>query len=136
MKSNFFTLTLPSEQSDSIPDSARHCLDLFSEAFNQEDRQGMDSQCHFPHYLIGETSVIIWNESGQIPEQFFTELKQTGWAFTTAEKCQPVLVTRSKLHIIWSYARRKADGSVISLHENLWILQKKDDRWGIVVRSY
>jgi len=134
--SDFLDLTSPRIHTKSIPESAQRCLDLFSEAFNREDRSEMDSQCHFPHYLIGETSVTVWNEPGQITDDFFDRLKESGWAFTSCEKCEPILCTESKIHLLWSYARRKSDGEIISTHENLWILIEKNGRWGIAVRSY
>jgi len=126
------TDTLPVD----IPAELSACLDQFSKAFNRENRSDMDDQCHFPHYLISETSVTVWNNPGQIPADFFDRLKDLGWAYTTCEKCVPILSTENKIHFLWSYTRRKADGTIISAHENLWIALKINQKWGITVRSY
>ncbi len=115
---DFLDLTKPPLVQDTLPTEVRHCLDQFSESFNREDLSGMDEQCHFPHYLIGEESVTVWNSPGQVPADFFDQLKASVWAYTSCEKCEPILITEKKIHILWSYARRESDGKIISLHEN------------------
>ncbi len=78
---------------------AQKCLDAFSEAFNSENLKGMDDACHFPHTLISGSEQIIWPESGQLPNNFFNQLKATGWNSTTCEKCEPVLISANKIHL-------------------------------------
>jgi hypothetical protein len=34
------------------------------------------------------------------------------------------------------YTRNGSDGSIISEHENIWILVLRNERWGILARSY
>lgn len=115
---------------------AKACLDRFSDAFNNEDIAGMDAECHFPHLLISGSDVITWEQPGQMHEDFFRLLRESGWATTTCEKCEPVLISPDKIHYLWSYARRDNDGEILTFHENLWILTKVEGRWGIAVRSY
>jgi len=47
-----------------------------------------------------------------------------------------VLTSPRKGHLFVGYSRSRADGPVISMHENLWVVTfEEDGRWGIKVRS-
>jgi hypothetical protein len=42
----------------------------------------------------------------------------------------------AKGHLFVEYSRNRADGSIITLHQNLWIVTYDGGRWGIKQRSY
>ena len=112
------------------------CLDRFCEAFEKEDKDGMDECCHFPHYLLSGSEVICWQERGQLTTDFFEKLKESGFKRTVVTKREPILICKDKVHFLYSYDREDRDGNVMSKHDNLWILTCIDNKWGIQVRSY
>lgn len=120
---------------DAVED-ASGCLDRFTEAFNALDLAGMDAQLHFPHVMISESETLLWDAPNQHPSDFFQRLQSTGWASTRYESKVPVLTSKNKVHFLVTYTRRSNTGEELSRHTNLWIVLKKNDAWGISLRSY
>jgi hypothetical protein len=117
--------------------SALACIDGFTERFNARDLAGMDARLHFPHVILSGEKLVIWDVPGQLPTNFFDDLsRDTGWHHTAYHEKRVVLVSPHKVHLLVVYSRNRADGSVISLHENLWIVTYENTRWGIRQRSY
>ena len=116
---------------------AIRCVEGFTARFNARDLAGMDSYLHFPHPILSGEQLVIWDRPGSLPSSFFDELqRETGWAETTRQRKDAVLVSPRKVHLVVEYTRNRADGSVASRHGNLWIVRFADDRWGIKQRSY
>lgn len=115
---------------------AEACLDRFTAAFNAGDLAAMDAELHFPHTLLSGAQRLEWASPGQHPADFFAALRATGWARTQYESKLPVLASGDKVHCVVVYTRRNALGEVISTHHNLWVLVRREGRWGIVLRSY
>jgi len=116
--------------------SAEACLDRFTAAFNACDVAGMDAELHFPHTLLSGAQRLEWASPGQHPADFFDTLRATGWARTRYESKQPVLASGDKVHFVVAYTRRNARGETISTHHNLWVVTRREGRWGIALRSY
>ncbi len=70
-----------------------------------------------------------------MPPGFFLNLAETGWDWTAYLDRRPALVSPRKVHLVVDYTRNRADGTVISRHENLWIVTLEHGRWGIKQRS-
>lgn len=124
------------QDKDELVRGALVCLDVFGEHFNNANIKGMDGCCHFPHYLLSGNEMICWETPGQLPKTFFADLKKQGWAKTVTHYRDVILVSENKVHFKVRYTREKADGTVMSDHENVWILTCKDGKWGILLRSY
>ena len=116
--------------------AALACLDRFTAAFNACDVAAMDAELHFPHTMLAGAEPLVWHEPGQHPPDLFASLKAVGWACTRYEAREPVLAADDKVHVLVSYTRRRADGSVLSEHRNLWVVTRLRGRWGIAWRSY
>lgn len=113
------------------------CIEAFTDAFNARDLAGMDRFLHFPHVILSGENLVIWDRPGQLPDDFFSELtQQTGWRHTVYLDKRVVLVSPRKVHLYVQYSRNRADGSVITVHDNLWVVTWDDERWGIKQRSY
>ncbi|MGL1937350.1 MAG: hypothetical protein OCD01_20160 [Fibrobacterales bacterium] len=121
---------------DEMISGALECLEKFGDAFNTCDLAGMDNQLHFPHTLISGEKSIIWGKPGQLPSAFFDDLKAQGWGYTEVIYQKPILVSTNKVHFNVKYTRNRTDGSIISEHENIWILTLMNDNWKILIRSY
>ncbi len=113
-----------------------NCMDKFAICFENEDIAGMDECCHFPHYLISGNEVICWREKGQITKKFFQDLKSQGFAKTIVDYREVILVCENKVHLKYGYSRVAIDGTIMSRHNNVWILTYLDKKWGIQFRSY
>ncbi len=124
------------ENYDMLVRGALECLDRFGEYFEKEDLQGMDSCFHFPHYIISGNEVICWNEPGQLPKEFFRDLKKGGFKQTVVTCREVITVAENKVHFKYCYYRESVDGKIMSEHDNVWIVTYKDGKWGIQVRSY
>ncbi len=96
----------------------------------------MDAELHFPHTMLSASEQHVWNTAGQHPPSLFNTLKGQGWSFTQYESIDPVLVSADKVHFVVAYSRRKADGTVLTEHRNLWVVVQRLSKWGIVWRSY
>lgn len=116
--------------------AAEACLEGFTACFNAKDAEGMDAHLHFPHVMFSGAEQVVWEKSGQLPANFFDELRETGWAKTVYEEKQPILVSRDKVHFRVRYTRRTIDGHVLSEHENIWFVTRIAGRWGVALRSY
>lgn len=121
---------------DELISGAIKCLDDFGEQFNAGNLEGMDDFLHFPHYLLSGNELIEWKTRGQLPETFFDDLKEQGWNKTVTQNRDVILVSKDKVHFKVEYTREKEDGTVISEHENVWIVIYKNNKWGIFLRSY
>jgi len=113
-----------------------NCMDKFAKCFEHEDIEGMDECCHFPHYLISGNEIICWKGQGQLTSKFFEDLKKQGFDKTIVDYIEVILVCENKVHLKYGYSRVAVDGSIMSKHDNIWILTYKNNKWGIQVRSY
>jgi hypothetical protein len=131
-----FKPTASGESAAEMIRAAEACLDSFTACFNARDRAGMDAHLHFPHIMFSGSERLVWEEPGQLPDDFFDNLIRDGWAKTVYEEKQPVLVSPDKVHFRVRYTRQAADGRVLSEHENIWFVTRIAGRWGIALRSY
>lgn len=113
-----------------------NCYDAFGKYFNDEDLEGMDSCLHFPHYLVSGNEMLVWENKGQLPSCFFANLKKQGWGKTVVQSREVVLVSSNKVHLKVKYTRETSEGTILSKHDNVWIFTCKDNKWGILLRSY
>ncbi|MGL1887851.1 MAG: hypothetical protein OCD76_15155 [Reichenbachiella sp.] len=137
--SDYLQVFKPNDNSvcnDEMIAGALECLEIFGVAFNNCDLVGMDNQLHFPHTLISAENSIIWDKPGQLPDAFFEDLKSQGWCKTEVVYQTPILVSKNKVHFKVKYTRNHINGSIISEHENIWILTLMNDNWKILIRSY
>jgi hypothetical protein len=121
---------------DKIVKEALQCIETFADSFNREDIVTMDTCLHFPHYILSGNEMICWQKSGHITKKFFEDLKSNGFDRTVIREIEVILVSENKVHLRYCYDRIHTNGSIMSSHDNVWILTKVDNRWGIILRSY
>ncbi|MEM5386776.1 hypothetical protein VSR68_24720 [Paraburkholderia phymatum] len=113
------------------------CIDAFTDAFNRRDLEGTDAYLHFPHVILSGEKLVVWERPGQLRASFFEELEATtGWSRTIYHHKKVVLVSPRKIHLLVRYSRNRADDSIITMHDNLWVVTEDAGRWGIKERSY
>ncbi|MEE8397746.1 MAG: hypothetical protein V3S89_01990 [Desulfobacterales bacterium] len=58
-----------------------------------------------------------------------------GWDRSTLDTMEVIHASDVKVHFKIEFSRYKADGSKYAVHKSLWIVTKRDGRWGIQARS-
>lgn len=127
---------IPNGNVESMIEGALNCMNKFSYYFEREDLVGMDACCQFPHFILSGNQVVCWEKPGQLTPDFFLSLKKQGFLKTVVDYRDVILVSENKVHLKYGYSRIAVDGTVMSKHDNVWILTFLNGVWGIQVRSY
>ncbi len=72
-----------------------------------------------------DLNIWVWNREGQATE----------WAHTAWDYVEPIDTGPDKVHFRVQFTRFRADGSAIGSYKSLYIVTRKDGRWGIEARS-
>lgn len=95
----------------------------------------MRGTLNYPHVRFASGGVHIM----ETPEDFgggFKYLKgREGWSRSSLDKVEAVNVSDDKCHFNIEFSRYHENGEKYVTHQSLWIVTKKDGRWGIQGRS-
>ncbi|MGI9325454.1 MAG: hypothetical protein ACR2PZ_09570 [Pseudomonadales bacterium] len=134
--------TAPSQASDADNSAAETAalavLDRFIAAFSAKDAAAHVATYHFPHYRLARGSMSMWENSVvalQSHVTLFETLPNTGWDRSEWVERKVVTSSPSKVHIDTRFRRLRKDGSVIGVYDSLYVVIKRDGRWGIKLRS-
>mgnify|MGYP001330277265 CR=1 FL=1 len=130
-------LSAPPAAADSAAEAeAMRVLDAFMTAFNGRDIDALEKTLHFPHYRFASGEVSLLGEAGTRPDAMKRFTAATpGWDHSAWEKREVVHSGPSKVHIDTHFVRYRADGSVLSRFDSLYIVTRNNGRWGIKARS-
>ena len=113
---------------------AYEITDRFMEAFNARDMANWEATYHFPHVRIASGEVTVLPSAGMRTDTF-ERLSATGWDHSGWISRKVVQCGPEKAHLATVFARYRADGSELSRFDSLYIIEFKNDRWGITGRS-
>lgn len=113
---------------------AMNITDRFMETFNARDMAGWEATYHFPHIRIASSDVSILPEAGMRADTF-ERLAATGWDHSAWISREVIQCGPEKAHLATVFARYREDGSELSRFQSLYIVEYKNDRWGITGRS-
>lgn len=113
---------------------AYQVTDDFMRTFNSKDAAAWGATFHFPSVRIASGSVRIINSPADL-EQSFGNLAAAGWDHSGWEKRQVVQCGDTKAHMLTTFVRYRADGSVLSKFDSLYIVEFKNSRWALTARS-
>ena len=116
--------------------AAMKVLDAFMTAFNARDVAAFETVLHFPHYRIASGNVSVLPDPSPLPvlfERFIAAMPD--WDHSAWERRQVVHSGPDKVHIDTRFTRYRADGSVLSSYDSLYIVTKQDGRWAVLARS-
>ena len=113
---------------------AYQVTDDFMRTFNSKDAEAWGATFNFPSVRIASGNVRIINSAADL-EQSFTNLEATGWHHSAWEKRQIVQCGDTKAHMLTTFVRYRADGSLLSKFDSLYIVELKNGRWGLTARS-
>jgi hypothetical protein len=138
--SAFLVLALGIGQEHTSEAEALRVLDEFMANFNNRDHAAMAALFHFPHVRIAHGEVFIWNSAEEFlaartPADQERFVRATGWHRTEWDSREVIQVGERKVHIAVRFTRYREDGSVIGAYNSLYIVTKRNGRWGIQARS-
>jgi hypothetical protein len=116
--------------------AAMKVLDAFMTAFNARDATAFEKVLHFPHYRMASGSVSVLEDPGRLPalfERFISAMPD--WDHSAWARREIVHSGPGKVHIDTRFTRYRADGSILSSYDSLYIVTRRDGRWGVLARS-
>ena len=113
---------------------AYQVTDDFMSSFNTKDAETFGAVFHFPSVRIASGNVRIINGPADL-ESGFANLAAQGWDHSAWAKRQVVQCGPNKAHMLTTFVRHRADGSVLSQFDSLYIVEFKNGRWGLTARS-
>jgi hypothetical protein len=112
-------------------------LDAFMDAFNARDRKKQAATFHFPHVRIAGDRITPFKSAEEYEKSLELEkfLDKVAWHHSRWDSRKVIQRSDKKLHVAVRFTRYKKDGGKIGTYESLYVLTKRDGRWGILARS-
>jgi len=116
--------------------AAMKVLDAFMTAFNERDVAAFETVLHFPHYRIASGKVSVLQDPKMLPELFERFVAaMPDWDHSAWARREVIHSGPDKVHVDTRFTRYRADGSVLSSYDSLYIVTKRNGRWGVLARS-
>lgn len=112
---------------------AYQVTDEFMRTFNSKNPEAWAATFHFPSVRIASGTVRIINSAADLDS--FGALTASGWDHSAWEKREIVQCGKTKAHMLTTFVRYRADGSVLSKFDSLYIVEFKNNRWALTARS-
>lgn len=120
-----------------------HLLDVFIEAFNKADPTAFAATNNYPHIRITGPKVVVWNTAQDYirdnPKESMiakdTDTKFKGWKTSKWDWRRLVQYSDQTMHFTVAFSRLDGKGKTLATFESLYIITKKDGKWGIQARS-
>jgi hypothetical protein len=114
--------------------AAYDVTDEFMRTFNTKDAAAWGATFHFPSVRIASGNVRIINGPADL-ENSFTTLEAQGWHHSAWAARKVVQCGPTKAHMLTTFVRYRADNSVLSQFDSLYIVEFKNNRWALTARS-
>jgi hypothetical protein len=108
--------------------------DEFMRTFNTKDAEAWGSTFHFPSVRIASNNVRIINSPADL-ESSFTRLEAQGWHHSAWAARKVVQCGATKAHMLTTFVRYRADNTVLSQFDSLYIVEFRNNRWALTARS-
>lgn len=112
---------------------AYQVTDDFMRTFNSRNPEAWAATFHFPSVRIASGNVRIINSAADLDP--FGNLEAGGWHHSDWSRREVVQCGPTKAHMLTTFTRYRADGSVLSQFDSLYIVEFKNNRWGLTARS-
>lgn len=112
---------------------AYQVTDEFMRTFNSKNPEAWAATFHFPSVRIASGQVRIINSAADLDP--FGNLEATGWHHSDWARREIVQCGEKKAHMLTTFVRYRADGSVLSQFDSLYIVEFKNNRWALTARS-
>jgi hypothetical protein len=108
--------------------------DDFMSSFNSKNAEAWGATFHFPSVRIASGTVRIINSPADL-ENSFTTLAAQGWDHSAWTARKVVQCDAAKAHMLTTFVRYRADNSVLSQFNSLYIVELRNGRWALTARS-
>jgi hypothetical protein len=127
----------PTEARDAEAEAAAmKVLDAFMTAFNGRDVAAFETVLHYPHYRIASGEVSVLQDPKMLPALFQRFVAaMPSWDHSAWARREVIHSGPDKVHIDTRFTRYRADGSELASYDSLYIVTKRDGRWGVLARS-
>jgi hypothetical protein len=102
--------------------------------FNARDTPGWDATFHYPHAVSANGVVTLFTNPAQ-QAQTIPRLVEQGWARSEWAGMGVTQCAPGKAHVAATFVRYRNDGSVLSRTEALDVIELRDGKWGVTIRS-
>jgi hypothetical protein len=115
--------------------------DDFGMTFNARDPERHSDTHHFPHFRLASKEFNLDSRDSymvnKIPFFFFLVKVSTGfkWHHSKWSNVKIVQATENKVHVTTEVTRHKSDDSIFATFDSLYVLIKKNGKWGVLGRS-
>lgn len=113
---------------------AYQVTDDFMTSFNTKDAQKFGAVFHFPSVRIASGNVRIINGPQDL-ESGFATLGAQGWDHSAWAARKVVQCGPTKAHMLTTFVRYDVNNKELSRFNSLYIVELKNNRWGLTARS-
>jgi hypothetical protein len=113
---------------------AYEITDRFMQTFNAKDLALHRTTYHFPHVRIASGAVTVI-PTAETESTSFARLAAQGWDHSAWASRRIVQCDPTKAHMLTHFIRYRADNTVLSQFNSLYIVEFKNGKWGITGRS-
>jgi len=113
---------------------AYEITDRFMQTFNAKDLALHRTTYHFPHVRIASGAVTVI-PTAETESTSFARLAAQGWDHSAWASRRIVQCDPTKAHMLTHFIRYRADNTVLSQFNSLYIVEFKNGKWGITARS-
>jgi len=120
-------------------------LDQYMNALNDLDMERHVATYHFPHFRLASGEITLWQNALEAmpilaaPESErrlrLREVLDPTWHRSEWTRREIVQGDDTKVHVVTTFVRLRADGSEIAAFESLYVLTFEEGRWAIRGRS-
>ncbi len=125
----------PQDKPTQIETEVMRVLNEFMAAFNEMDMAAWERTMHFPHYRLVSGRMRVLEGPGERTVESVKRAIGEDWHHSAWAHRKIIHLSDSKVHVDTRFTRYREDGSTIATYESLYILTKKDGRWGVKLRS-
>jgi len=115
--------------------AAMKVMDDYIDGLNRGDEPAVNNACNFPHVRLAGGKVVVWPDHGDYKLGDFVARAGDGWHHSTWDERTPIHVGLDKVHLKVKFSRWRADNSLLSVFETIYIVTRQDGHWGIQARS-
>ena len=110
----------------------------YMNAFNGGDIERLSNCINYPHARVGANGQLVVSENADslTPLNFFEGFrKRYGWNHSCWDSREVIQSIENKVNLMVTFSRYRIDGSKIGTFPSIWVMTKKDNHWGIKMRS-
>ncbi|HYF07622.1 MAG TPA: hypothetical protein VD970_08370 [Acetobacteraceae bacterium] len=115
--------------------AAMAVMDRFMAALNARDEAALQATLHFPHYRLAAGGMQVFERPEDYTLGAFYARAGEGWARSGWDFRRVIAAGPEKVHLDVQFTRYRADGTALGHFRSLYVLARREGRWGIALRS-